>query len=338
MAASNPQNPPAAETEDAASKTPALKVLTQPVQILSNDRLFEAVGTGQARLSVQIYSPVADEVTDVLFEAQDTVVRGQVLIQLDDREERLALRLAEVELEDARRLLDRYERAVKEGGVPQSEVDSARAAFEAAQVALDQAQLDLDERQIKVPFDGVVGIPQVDPGDRVNPQTLITSLDDRSIIHVDYEVPEALTAALRREENKSIYATTPAFPGQTFEGTVTAQASRVDPRRRTLTVRANIDNSDDLLRPGMSFHTRWKIDGADYPAVPEIALQWGREGSFVWIIREGIAHKEPVRVVARSGGRVLVEGELAEDEAVVIEGLQRLRDGVRVEVLGEAIR
>lgn len=316
------------------SSAPLVKVTTQPVQLQGNDRVFEAVGTGRARLSIEVYPGVSDEVTEVRFKAEDKVEKGDVLVQLDDREERLAVRLAEVELKDARSLLDRYERAVQRGGVPQSEVDAARADFDSAEVALEQAQLDLAEHQIKAPFTGHVGLSDIDPGDRVNPDTRITSLDDRGILHVDFEIPEALSGALVEEANQTVTATTPAYPDRTFSGRVTTRESRVDPERRTLRVRADIENPDDLLRPGMSFTTRWEIEGKKYPAVPGISLQWGREGSYVWIVRDGVAKKVAVRVVARTGGQVLLEADLEEGDAVVVEGVQRLRDGLEVEVLG----
>lgn len=327
------ESPPQPAGEIGEIDEPRVKVITAPVEITRNDRIFEAVGTGRARLSVQIYSPVSEEITAVNFKAQDRVTSGDVLLKLDDRDEILAVRMAEVELEDARSLLDRYEQAVQAGGVPQSEVDSARAAFEGAQVAADQARLQLEKRSIKAPFGGVVGIPRVDPGDRVDPQMLLTTLDDRSILHVDYEVPEALAGALQDDSNRSVTATTPAFPDQTFKGDITAQESRIDPLRRTLMVRASIENPGDTLRPGMSFHTRWEVSGPEYPTVPEIALQWGRDGSYVWIIRDGIAHRIMARVRARSSGRVLVEGDIQADERVVVEGLQRLRPEARVEML-----
>lgn len=315
----------------------APKVITEKVKLTGNDRVFEAIGTGRARLSVQIYPASAGEVTAVNFTAQQRVSKGDVLVQLDDREEKLAVRLAEVRLAQAKNLLSRYEQAVKEGAVPQSEVDSARSDVEAAQVALDQAKLALEHRAVLAPFSGVVGIPLVDPGDRVTTGTLITGLDDRDILQVDFEVPEALAAALYSpdESVRRVTATTPAWPGRTFDGIIEALESRVDPERRTLLVRASIRNEEDLLRPGMSFTTRWAIPGALYPTVPEIALQWGREGSFIWVIRQGAAERVPARVVARSAGAVLLESEVQEGEHVVVEGLQRLRPGIRVEVVAD---
>lgn len=315
-----------------------VKVITQPVEITSNDRAFRAVGTGRARLSVGVYPSVAEEVTDVFFEAQQAVKKGDILVQLDDREEVLGVKLAEVQLKDAQSLLDRYELAVKEGGVPESEVDAARTDFEAAQVALEQAKLALEERQIKASFDGIVGIPNVDPGDRVGTDMLITGLDDRKTLYVDFEVPESLAGALQNtaEKNHTITATTPAYPSLSFSGHISAQESRVDPQRRTLMARASIDNSDDLLRPGMSFETIWEIPGGDYPTVPEISVQWGRDGSYIWLIRDGLAKKVPAKVIARKAGRALLEGDIKDSEAVVIEGLQRLRPDQKVEVVGSA--
>lgn len=322
----------------AARGSVPVKVITQPVEMTSNDRTFRAVGTGRARLSIGIYSSVAEEVTDVFFEAQQEVKEGDILVQLDDREEDLAVRLAEVQLKDAQSLLDRYELAVKEGGVPESEVDAARADFEGAQVALEQAKLALEERQIKAPFDGIVGIPNIDAGDRIGADTMITGLDARDILFVDFEVPEALAGALRnaQTQEQKITATTPAYLSLSFSGYISAQESRVDPVRRTLLARASIDNGDDLLRPGMSFETRWEIPGEDYATVPEISVQWGRDGSFIWLIRDGVAEKTPATVISRKAGRVLLDGEIKAGDLVVIEGVQRLRPDQEVEVVGAA--
>ncbi len=317
-------------------RSPAVKVIVEPIKITSNDRIYDAVGTGRARNSADLYPAVAEEVIEVLFEAEQHVMKGDVLVQLDDREEQLALKLAEVELKDARSLLDRYEKAVKQGAVPESEVDAARATFEGAEVAVEQAKLSIEERQIKAPFDGIVGIPNVDPGDRVTTSTLITGLDDRDVLYVDFEVPEALAGALREAQSnrQKISAKTPSYPNRQFEGHIAAQESRVNSERRTVMARANINNDEDLLRPGMSFTTRWEISGQDYPTVPEISLQWGRDGSFIWLIEDNKAKKVMARVIARRAGQVLLDAEIQNGALVVVEGLQRIRPDADVEILG----
>lgn len=300
-----------------------VRVLTQPIRFTSRDIEFEAMGSGRARQSVQLFPAVSEEVTAIRFQAGDKVKKGDVLVQLDDREEQLAIQLAEVKLRDAQSLLERYQMAVKDGAVPESDVDSAQAAVDMARVELDQARLDVEERKIRAPFDGVVGIPQVDPGERVTTATRITTIDDREVLNVDFEVPEILAVEMNKETR--ITARTPAFPERLLSGSLQALESRIDPRKRTILARARIENQDDSLRPGMSFMTRMTIPGSTYPTVPEISLQWGRDGSYIWVIREGRSVRIPVTVVARTAGDVLVEGDIRDDDPVVVEGVQRLQ-------------
>lgn len=312
----------------------AVKVLVKDTSITTNNRVFEAVGTGRARQSVDIYPSVAEEVKKVLFLAQDRVPRGALLVQLDDEHEKLEVTLAEVRLREKKSLLGRYEQAVKEGAVPQSEVDTARAEMESAQVTLEQARLAVRDRKVIAPFAGFVGIPSVEPGDKVTTSTKITGLDDRTVIFVDFEIPEALVGSL--SEDQKIVATTPAYPDRQFEGLITALESRVDSERRTIKTRASIDNKSDLLRPGMSFSTKWEIKGDKFPTIPEIALQWSNDGSYVWVVRSGKANRVPTRVVARRSGMILVEADIAEGEPVVVEGFERLDQGTEVIQLGNS--
>lgn len=309
-----------------------VQVISAKVALTDNDVRFETVGTARALKSVEIYPAVTEEVLSVHFVAGQQVAGGDLLVQLDDRAEKLAVEMAEVRLREAKGLLTRYESALKEGAVPESEVDSARATVDAAQVTLEQAKLALQERTILAPFSGVAGLPRVDPGDRVTTSTLIAGLDDRHELLVDFEVPELLAATLR--EGAGITSTTPAFPGRTFDGTISALESRIDAASRTVLARARIGNADDVLRPGMSFELVLRVSGTSYPTIPEIALQWGNEGAFVWVVRDERALRVPVKVISRSIGTVRVQGEIQAGEHIVVEGLQRLEPGRRVRVLG----
>lgn len=313
-----------------------VKVIVKPVEFTENNRTFETIGTGQAKLSAEIYPAVEDEVVAVNFNLQQKVKKGDVLVKLDDREEKLAVRLREVELKDARALLNRYEEAVKEGAVPQSQVDTTKAEYEAARVALDQAKLDLAYHEITAPFDGYVGIPTIDIGDRIGPQTMITGLDQRDMLYIHFEVPETLVGQLHQamQDKQEITLRTPSFPQREFTGTISAIEGRVNEDSRTITTRVVIDNKDDLLRPGMSFSTKWVIKGDKFATVPEIALQWAKEGSFIWLIRNGKAEKVMTSVKARKSGNVLLEGDINDGDQVVVEGLQRLKPDSDVQILG----
>lgn len=322
------------------SKGAAPKVLVEVVKLESTASTFGAIATGWADKSAEVFAIVDEKVTQVLFKPQQKVNKGDLLVQQDDREEQLALRLAEVQLKNTKSLLDRYKQAVGKGAVPQTQVDSAQADYEAAQVAVDQAKLAISNHQVRAPFSGVVGITDIDPGQRIGPGLLITGVDSREIIYVDFDVPEALVGQLNANnlDQIEVIASTPSVPGQEFKARVVALDSRLDAEKRSLRVRANIRNPDDVLRPGMSFSVQMAVKGQMLASVPEIALQWDREGSYVWMIRDGKADRENVRVADRRQGRVFLDGNIKEGEIVVVEGGLRLAEGVVVEQVEDPLQ
>lgn len=328
------------EKPSQGSKGAAPKVLVEPVVFESTGSSFGAIATGWADKSTEVYAVVDEKVSKVLFKAKQKVKRGDLLVQQDDREEQLALRLAQVQLKNTQSLLERYKQAVGKGAVPQTQVDSAQADFEAAQVAVEQARLAISFHQVRAPFDGVVGITDIDPGQRIGPDVLITGIDSREIIYVDFDVPEAIVGQLNSNSMDQIQvtATTPAVASKEFEAKVVALDSRLDVDKRTLRVRANISNSEDLLRPGMSFSIQMAVKGQMLAAVPEIALQWDREGSYVWLVRDGKADRVNLRVADRRQGKVFLEGDIREGDLVVVEGGLRLAEGVQVELVEDPLQ
>lgn len=314
-------------------KATAIRVLAEPVATRSDGFTFESFGTGWADKSANLYPVVEEKVTEVYFKAQDRVKKGALLVQLDDREEQLALRLAQVELGNAQSLLTRYEKAVLQGAVPETQVDDARAKVESAQVALEQAKLDLADRQIRAPFDGVVGIAGVDKGQRVGPDNMVTGLDSTESIYIDIDIPEKLLPYLNTGKPVVMQATSAAMPGQVFQARLSETQNRLNATSRTLRLRTRIDNRDGRIKPGISFQVRWEIPGTEYPSIPEIALQWSRDGAYLWAVRESKASKVFVSVIARQDGHVLVKGEIKPDELVIVEGVQRVRDKAPVTLI-----
>lgn len=315
-------------------QTNAVQVVVAKVGASRDELAVDVVGSGLARQSVTIYPAVAGEVEKVLFSAGDRVRPGQVLLQLVARRERLAERMAAAEVEAARRLLKRYQATKGTGAVSASVIDEAEKTLELAEIRLAQAREAVSDRIVRAPFAGVAGIAEVDPGDRVNPDTVLTTLDDREVLSVSFDVPERYYGQLK--QGQSVSLGTVAYPERAFEGKLDKLDSRINPETRTLRVRAAVKNSDDLLRPGMSFSVRLTLPAGDYLKVPELAVQWSREGGHVWAVRDGKALRVPVRIVRRVEGAVLIEGELSAGDAVVVEGVQRLRPGRAVQVLESA--
>ncbi len=293
---------------------------------------LDLLGTGSARKSVTVYAPVAGEVAEVLFKPGKAVRAGEVLLRLVDRHERLAVDLAAAQVDAARVMHQRYEATRGTGAVPDTVSDEARAALRTAEIELAQAREALSDRVVRAPFAGTPGLAAVERGERIDTDTVLTTLDDRAELHLDLQIPEAYLA--RVSVGQPVSAVNPAHPERRFEGRVDQIDSRVDPVSRQIRVRAALPNADDVLRSGMSFQVRLALPGERRLSVPELALQWGREGSFVWVVRQGKAVQVAARAVQRQDGRVLVESALTAQDAVVVEGVQRMREGRPVKVVG----
>jgi RND family efflux transporter MFP subunit len=306
----------------------SVRVIVQPLQYSSERTRVEAVGTSRAVQSIAVHPATSGEVVSVNFEPGQPVEKGRVLVALDQRDEKLAVELAEVRLQDAERLYDRYQRTGDSGAVLPTTLDAARTAVQAARIELDRARIALDYRTIEAPFSGYVGITDVDPGDRVNPETMITTLDDRSALLVSFEVPESLIGNLEVGDEVAV-ATWHSREPAAF-GVVVDIGSRIDPASRTFVARAWVENEADILRPGMSFRIAMDLEGTPYPVVPETGVQWGADGAYIWSVVERRAHRVPVTIIQRQQGQVLVDGELEEGELIIVEGVQRMREGLDV--------
>ena len=307
-------------------------VVTRPVQMaLVNDRL-NAIGDGEAIRSVVVTPYSTGNLTDVFVKSGDKVTQGQVIARLDNDEQKIAADQARLTRDRAADKLNRYENLQAAAAVTVVAIQDARDELKAAELALRKAELDLSRRDITAPWAGVVGIISVNPGDYVTTSSEIARVDDRSDILVDFWVPERFVTKVR--VGGPISATAIARPGETFTGSVEAVDNRMDQASRTLRVRARIDNPHDVLRAGMSFSVTMHFEGDRFPSIDPLALQWSAEGSYVWRVAGGKAERIPVRIVQRNPDKVLVDAKLAENDDVATEGLQRLRDGSDVKVLG----
>ncbi|MDT8437935.1 MAG: efflux RND transporter periplasmic adaptor subunit [Wenzhouxiangellaceae bacterium] len=305
--------------------------LTEAVADIERMRI-ETVGTAEARRSVTLFPPSAGEVVAVDFEPGDAVQAGQTLLELDARDQRLALELAEAERADAERTWSRYARAGDRAAFTETQMDAARIALEQARIARDRARVALDDRTLKAPFAGIIGLTEIDPGDRITMTTPVATLDDRTSLRVRFAVPEAFLGQIEIGDRVALSPWNSAVPGATAQ--IVDLDSQVDPATRTLTVRAELDNTDDRWRPGMGFAITLELTGRSYARVPELALQWGGNGAYVWVVDDqDRAHRRTVTLIQRDAGSVLLGGEIAAGDRVVLEGVQKMSEGRRVEVV-----
>ena len=322
----------ATATPPATAAPDGVPVVVARIGESADDITLETVGTGRARRSVDLRPDAAGKIVEMRLAAGRRYAAGAVLLRLDDSDQRLALALAGARLAEAERVLARYEALETRSVTSTARLSEVQTARDIARIERDQARAALEDRTLRAPFDGVSGLPAVEIGDRVDLETRIASFDDRAELLVGFDLPEAYLGRLGR--GAEITARTPAHPGETFEATLDAIDSRVDPVSRTARVRIALPNPADRLRPGASFGVRVRLPGARHSLVPELALQFARDGPYVWAVRGGESRRVPVRLVRRRAGQVLVEGALAPGTMVVVEGVQRLREGRAVRILG----
>jgi len=312
-----------------AEQSSGTLVLVEPLDLAEDRVVTHVVGTGKALRSASIYPDVAGQVVEVLFKAEQRVRKGAPLLRLEDEDERLAVRLTEVAAKEARRDVERLEKLAPSGAVSVVRLETAQATFESAKLRLALAEASLADRTITAPFDGFIGLPEIDQGDRVTEDTLIATLDDRSAILVEFSVPEDYAGRMKVGDSIIVRAWT--NPDQQLHGTITAANSRINQTTRSLRVQARIPNPDEAIRPGTSFDVRLTFTGRAYPSIREVAVLWSRDGAYIWRVSDGRAEKVFVKMIRRNEGRVLVDGQLEAGDLIVVEGVQGLRDGQAVD-------
>lgn len=310
---------------------PAVLVVTERAQFRTIRSEVEAIGTARANESVTITAKVTDTVSRVNFDDGQLVEAGDVLLELASREEQALLAEARANLNDARTQLTRLEDLLAQRTVPVSQVDEARARFAAAEARYQSVQARLADRQIRAPFSGLLGFRQVSAGTLITPGTPITTLDDVSIIKLDFSVPETYLSLLH--PGLALAARSVAYPDRTFEATVRTIESRIDPVTRAATVRALVDNDDLLLRPGMLLTVNLVTQERQALMVPEDALVQRSDQVYVFVVEEGIADIREVRHGTRYQGWVEITSGLSAGEAVITEGVIKVRPGMPVQAL-----
>ena len=310
---------------------PAVTVVD--VQMEKRNERVAAVGSGRARKQVTLTTRVAGVITDVLFEGGTRVKRGDPLVKLDAEPERIAVETAEAQRAQAADTVARYAK-LSEGTISRVAEAEAATALKVADAELRRARDQLDRMTIRAPFDGVMGLTDLEVGDYLAVGTPIASIDDRSTLLVEFTVPEAVAMSMKK--GLPVRANLVARTGEVYHGKLQAVGTRIDPVSRTLTVRAEIPNPKLSLIPGSTFSVSIRLPGNEAPMLPALAIQWDRQGAFVWRMKEDASvERVAAAILTRVGDRVLLESELRAGDKVVHEGGDSLREDQTVRPIGD---
>jgi len=296
--------------------------------------IVEALGTARANETVTVTARVSDTISVVNFDSGQRVEEDDILVELTEAEEAADLAEGRATQREARRELDRVEDLIDRGIAPRQRLDEANAAVERAAARVRSIEARLADRIVRAPFAGVVGLREVSVGSLVRPGDPIITLDDASIIKLDFSVPERFLAALN--PGISIAARTSAYPDEIFVGEIAQISNRIDPVTRTITVRAEIDNASNHLRPGQLMTIEIRRDLRDSPAIPGSAITRYLDQSFVFVIGErdggNFVQQRVVELGLRDGNLVEITNGIVAGDLIVAEGVHRVRSQMPVTI------
>lgn len=291
---------------------------------------YTALGTAQANESIEVTVRSSSVVTRIDFREGQRVNAGQMLVELDTRQEAASLSLAEAQLKQAESQYRRSQALAATNVVSAADLDQLEANLAVARAQVRGARARLDTLSVRAPFAGVVGLRKISLGDLVSPDTVITTLDDVSTIKLGFSIPETFMDTVRT--GMPISAVSTVYPDRQFAGEVTSIDSRVDPVTRSVAVIATLPNAGGTLKPGMFMTVSLEKHRDKVLLIAEESLM-PREGrQYVFVIEDGKATEREVMVGGRTPGFAEIRSGLDAGALVVTEGTQRLHEGTPVSV------
>ncbi|NDD74868.1 MAG: efflux RND transporter periplasmic adaptor subunit [Gammaproteobacteria bacterium] len=303
-------------------------IVSQPAHREPISRELKALGTARANEAVEVVAKTSNLVTAIKFRDGERVSARAVLVELDSVQARADLAVATAALTESESQYRRARELLPTQALSKSQFDQIEATRNANAARVDAARARLEDTFIRAPFAGRVGLRRVSVGSLVGPGTVITTLDDTSVMKVDFTVPENLLTALR--PGLVLQVESAAYPNKQFAGRVASLDSRVDATSRAVTVRADVPNPDALLKPGMFLNVSLQRDQRSAIVLPEESLVPEQSRQFVFVVEDGKAKKREVHIGERRPGSVEILDGLQVGERVIVEGTVTARDGAAV--------
>ena len=245
---------------------------------------IEAIGTARANEQVLITSKSSDYVEKIYFNDGQLVKKGDVIVRLNNQEELAKISELEANLSESTNQLIRFQELFNSKATSKSLVDQQEAKTKAISAQLQSARTKLNDLSIKAPFDGVLGFREVSLGAFINIGSVITSLDDLSLIKVDFTLPERFLPTIK--VGQAITAYHSAYTEQPFVGNISSIDTRINHVTRTLKVRAEIPNEKAILRPGMLLKIEVVRHVDMLLQLPESAIIPIEDKHFVYVVND----------------------------------------------------
>jgi RND family efflux transporter MFP subunit len=308
-----------------------------------------SIGTVTPISSVALKSRLETTIVSVHFEDGAKVNEGDLLFTLDSRQidaqiEQAAGMLArdQAQLEGAQRDLRRFNDLIGKGATTQVNVDNAKTqadiligSIKADQAALDNLKVQKSYTSIRAPFSGRISAANVKVGNFVRPADTapLAVINQMAPVYVTFAIPQRVLVDLREAMANGSSKVIATIPGhQTSEdGKVAMVENSVDSTTGMVTVRGIMDNANETLWPGILVATRLTIRTENAVVLPTVAVQRSQSGNYVFVVKDGVAKVQPVKVDRTLQGQSVITEGLSGGEDVVVDGQLLLSDGTRVE-------
>ena len=318
-------------------KIPSVEAAQVEVARLTDD--IQAVGSLRSRRGVILRPEVSGRITQLNFTDGQRVRKGQVLVQFDDQLPLAQVQQSQAELSIAQANLKRNQELVAENFISRRSLDESAANLQVAQARLALAKATAARLKIVAPFDGIVGIRQVNVGDYLKDGADIVNIEDLDAIYVDFRLPERYQSKLRRGQTAMLGID--ALPENTYSAIVQAIDPLIDANGRSVGVRGCVDNRLLQLRPGMFARVNTIFgERENARVIPEEAIvpQGGKQFVIKLLGKPGdgdrVSQRVEVKVGLRSPGKVEILEGLEVGDTVVTTGQQRIqKDGTKVSVV-----
>lgn len=300
---------------------------------------LSAVGSLRAINGVTVSTDLAGIIAQISFQSGTAVKKGDLLVKLDSQQEEAQLQSAEARRDLAKISLDRQHSLVADGAVSRSDYDIAESEFRQASAAVDNARALIARKTITAPFDGMVGIRQVDLGQYLDVGAPIASLQSLDPIYVEFALPQQDLGQIA--VGKALRIKAAGVAGEQFDGEITAIDSRLDDSTRNVTVQGTIKNPETQLLPGMFVSVDVLLPVKDAIFIPTSSISYAPYGDSVFIVKskqgsEGSVDKEVeqqfVKLGPSRGDQVTVISGIKEGDEIVSSGVFKLRGGAAVQV------
>ncbi|HYY27760.1 MAG TPA: efflux RND transporter periplasmic adaptor subunit [Chthoniobacterales bacterium] len=327
-----------AKAKSGAFAPPPTAVTTEVAKRTQWRPTLESVGTVMAVNGVTVSTDLAGIVRDIAFDSGNKVRAGDLLVHLDTTQEEAQLHQAESDRDLAAITLKRDKDLLEKHAIAQSDYDNAQSAFLRTQAAVDQFNALIARKTLRAPFDGVVGIRQVNLGQYLKEGDPVVTLQAFDPIYVNFSLPQQDLAKISVGEPVALKVD--AFGDRAFHGKITAINSLVDQATRNVQIQATLPNPDWQLRPGMFAKVSVLMSNMqNVIAVPATAIHYAPYGDSIFVISQlkdqtGKAYRgvreQFIKLGQSRGDMIAVTSGLEPGDEVVTSGVFRLRNGMPV--------